>query len=183
MNQQDRQLTISGERRRKAAAAPGDAERDEDAEPASRQQRRERRFGKFKRQVKLPETADCDAVSARCAAPCPGGTWAHGCFFFLGYCVSSVPCYACPSACKPGGKHSWSLSRTSAPQVRGCFCSALARAHLSPACACAPHTCAHSVLTCCVLGGPGRVDKGVLTLTVSKKAEAAQPLYKDIFVD
>jgi len=39
------------------------------------------------------------------------------------------------------------------------------------------------VLTCCALGRPGRVDKGVLTLTVSKKAEAAQPLYKDIFVD
>ena len=30
---------------------------------------------------------------------------------------------------------------------------------------------------------PCRVDKGVLTLTVSKKAEAARPMYKDIFVD
>ena len=65
MNQEDRQLTISGERRRKAAAS-GDAERDEDAEPASRQRTWERRFGKFKRAFKLPETADLDAVSARC---------------------------------------------------------------------------------------------------------------------
>lgn len=28
-----------------------------------------------------------------------------------------------------------------------------------------------------------RVDKGVLTLKVSKKAEAARPMFKDIFVD
>lgn len=91
MNQQDRQLTISGEWRRKAAGN-GNAERDEDAEPTSRQKTRERRFGKFKRQFKLPEDADLDAVSAR-------------------------------------------------------------------------------------------VDKGVLTLTVSKRAEAARPFIKDIFVD
>ena len=65
VNQEDRQLTISGERRRKAAAN-GNAERDEDAEPASRQRTWERRFGKFKRAFKLPETADLDAVSARC---------------------------------------------------------------------------------------------------------------------
>ncbi|KAK9834852.1 hypothetical protein WJX81_003824 [Elliptochloris bilobata] len=92
VNQQDRQLTISGERRRKPANGNADAERDEDAEPAARQQRSERRFGKFRRQLKLPETADPDAVSAR-------------------------------------------------------------------------------------------VDKGVLMLTVSKRAEAARPVYKDIFVD
>lgn len=65
VNQQDRQLTISGERRRKAAGN-GNAERDEDAEPTSRQKTRESRFGKFKRQFKLPEDADLDAVSARC---------------------------------------------------------------------------------------------------------------------
>ena len=66
MNQQERQLTIAGERRRKPASGEG-APSDEDAEAAARQQRRERRFGKFKRTLRLPETADSDAVSARCA--------------------------------------------------------------------------------------------------------------------
>ncbi len=121
MNQQDRQLTISGERRRKAAAAPGDAERDEDAEPASRQQRRERRFGKFKRQVKLPETADCDAVSARCAAPCPADTWVS--FLLLPLVACAVLC--APSARKPGERHSRGFTRKQRPlQVQGTFISA-----------------------------------------------------------
>ena len=35
----------------------------------------------------------------------------------------------------------------------------------------------HPFVECC------RVDKGVLTLRVSKRAEAARPMYKDIFVD
>ena len=66
VNQQERQLTIAGERRRKPANGEG-AQSDEDTEAAVRQQRRERRFGKFKRTLRLPETADSDAVSARCA--------------------------------------------------------------------------------------------------------------------
>ena len=69
VNQQERQLTIAGERQRKPANGEG-AQSDEDAEAAAaRQQRRERRFGKFKRTLRLPEAADADAVSARCAPP------------------------------------------------------------------------------------------------------------------
>ncbi len=63
VNQEERQLTLSGERRRAKASA------EKDSEDASTQNRRrsERRFGKFERKFKLPEDADTDAVSARCA--------------------------------------------------------------------------------------------------------------------
>lgn len=64
VNQDDRQLTVSGERRR-----PGSAEATADAASTSssdkRRSRRERRFGKFERKFNLPEDADLDAVSAR----------------------------------------------------------------------------------------------------------------------
>lgn len=93
VNQQDRQLTISGERRQKAAAN-GDAARDEDAEPATRQRSRERRFGKFKRQFKLAETADLDAVSARYAmlAVQISSRAVCGCSFHFG-CHSKLQLY------------------------------------------------------------------------------------------
>lgn len=55
VNQEERQLTISGERRR-AEAADGKNRR-----------RSERRFGKFERKFKLPKDADLDAVTARYA--------------------------------------------------------------------------------------------------------------------
>ena len=81
MNQQERQLTIAGERQRKPANGEG-AQSDEDAEAAARQQRRERRLGKFKRTLRLPETADADVVSARCAPACalllPGPAGLYG---------------------------------------------------------------------------------------------------------
>lgn len=55
MNQEERQLTISGERRR--AEAP---------EGSTKSRRRsERRFGKFERKFKLPKDADLEAISAR----------------------------------------------------------------------------------------------------------------------
>ena len=62
VNQEERQLTLSGERRRAKASA-------EDGSEDSKQSRRrsERRFGKFERKFKLPEDGDTDAVTARCA--------------------------------------------------------------------------------------------------------------------
>ncbi len=63
INQEERQLTVSGERRKQSAAA---AEDDASASSAeTRRTRRERRFGKFERKFKLPDDADLDAVSAR----------------------------------------------------------------------------------------------------------------------
>lgn len=61
VNQEERQLTLSGERRRAKASA-------EDGSEDSKQNRRrsERRFGKFERKFKLAEDADTDAVTARC---------------------------------------------------------------------------------------------------------------------
>lgn len=63
VNQEERQLTLSGERRRAKASA------EEGNEDSSKQnpRRSERRFGKFERKFKLPEDADTDAVTARCA--------------------------------------------------------------------------------------------------------------------
>lgn len=60
VNQEQCQLTLSGERRRSKGATS-------DNDESSKQQRRrsERRFGKFERKFKLPEDADLDAVSAR----------------------------------------------------------------------------------------------------------------------
>ncbi|EIE21305.1 HSP20-like chaperone [Coccomyxa subellipsoidea C-169] len=55
VNQEERQLTISGERRRAEAA-------DGAAKP---RRRSERRFGKFERKFKLPKDADVEAVTAR----------------------------------------------------------------------------------------------------------------------
>lgn len=60
VNQEDRQLTISGERRRVEAA-------DTDAK---RRRRSERRFGKFERKFRLPKDADLEAVTARCVSLC-----------------------------------------------------------------------------------------------------------------
>ncbi|CAL5228083.1 g11151 [Coccomyxa viridis] len=61
VNQEERQLTLSGERRRAKASA------EEGNEDSSKQnpRRSERRFGKFERKFKLPEDADTDAVTAR----------------------------------------------------------------------------------------------------------------------
>ncbi|KAK9908044.1 hypothetical protein WJX75_002029 [Coccomyxa subellipsoidea] len=53
VNQEERQLTISGERRRSEAA------------DGKNRRRSERRFGKFERKFKLPKDADLDAVTAR----------------------------------------------------------------------------------------------------------------------
>ena len=60
VNNEERQLTLSGERRRRKAAM-------DETEDAAKQNRRrsERRFGKFERRFKLPEDADLEAVSAR----------------------------------------------------------------------------------------------------------------------
>ena len=60
VNQEERQLTLSGERRRPKASTE---EGSEDA--PSNKRRSERRFGKFERKFKLPEDADLDAVTAR----------------------------------------------------------------------------------------------------------------------
>ncbi|BDA44534.1 probable 17.9 kDa class II heat shock protein at C-terminar half [Coccomyxa sp. Obi] len=55
VNQEERQLTISGERRRTEAP-----------EGTTKSRRRsERRFGKFERKFKLPKDADLEAISAR----------------------------------------------------------------------------------------------------------------------
>ena len=68
VNQEDRQLSISGERRRpapKADSAEGNAPL---SEPVSRRRRTERRFGRFERKfgkAQLPDDADLDAVSAK----------------------------------------------------------------------------------------------------------------------
>ena len=60
VNNEERQLTLSGERRRRKAAS------DETEDTAMQNRRRsERRFGKFERKFKLPEDADLEAVSAR----------------------------------------------------------------------------------------------------------------------
>ena len=60
VNNEERQLTLSGERRRRKAAS-------DESEDTSKQNRRrsERRFGKFERKFKLSEDADLEAVSAR----------------------------------------------------------------------------------------------------------------------
>ena len=74
VNQEDRQLTISGERRRPAAAKSSDPAAEGSAtsssEPVGRRRRTERRFGRFERKfgkAQLPDDADLDAVSAKCA--------------------------------------------------------------------------------------------------------------------
>ncbi len=61
VNQEERRLTLSGERRRNKTAS------SEEGSETSKQSRRrsERRFGKFERKFKLSEDADLDAVSAR----------------------------------------------------------------------------------------------------------------------
>ena len=69
VNQEDRQLTISGERRR-PAAKNGDtaAEGAASSEPVGRRRRTERRFGRFERKfgkAQMPDDADLDAVSAK----------------------------------------------------------------------------------------------------------------------
>jgi len=61
VNQEERRLTLSGERRRNKSAS------SEEGDETSKHTRRrsERRFGKFERKFKLSEDADLDAVSAR----------------------------------------------------------------------------------------------------------------------
>jgi len=61
VNQEERQLTLSGERRR---SKPASSEEGSETSQLNRQ-RSERRFGKFERKFRLPEDADLDAVSAR----------------------------------------------------------------------------------------------------------------------
>jgi hypothetical protein len=74
VNQEDRQLIISGERRRPAPKAGNGETADSSAKEGSMRRRSERRFGKFERKFgKLPDDADLDAVSAKCAhmhCPC-----------------------------------------------------------------------------------------------------------------
>lgn len=65
VNQEDRQLTLSGERRRVNGAGNAAEEEGGKSTSASSRRRSERRFGKFERKFKLPEDADLDAVSAR----------------------------------------------------------------------------------------------------------------------
>ena len=65
VNQEDRQLTLSGERRRAPGASNAAEEEGSKSTSASSRRRSERRFGKFERKFKLPEDADLDAVSAR----------------------------------------------------------------------------------------------------------------------
>ena len=65
VNQEERQLTLSGERRRGKASSAEEG----DADSQQNRRRSERRFGKFERKFKLPEDADLDAVSARSANP------------------------------------------------------------------------------------------------------------------
>ena len=65
VNQEERQLTLSGERRRANSAGNAIKEEGSKSTNASSRRRSERRFGKFERKFKLPEDADLDAVSAR----------------------------------------------------------------------------------------------------------------------
>jgi hypothetical protein len=65
VNQEERQLTLSGERRRANGAGNATEEEGSKSTSASSRRRSERRFGKFERKFKLPEDADLDAVSAR----------------------------------------------------------------------------------------------------------------------
>ena len=71
VNQEERQLIISGERRRPnlAGASSGknaDAGASEQERSSTQRRKSERRFGKFERKLgKLPEDADLDAVTAR----------------------------------------------------------------------------------------------------------------------
>ena len=60
VNQEERQLTLSGERRKPKASIEDGSE-----DSRSNRRRSERRFGKFERKFKLPEDADLDAVTAR----------------------------------------------------------------------------------------------------------------------
>ena len=67
VNQEDRQLIISGERKRPAPKAGNGDASDSAAKEGTTRRRSERRFGKFERKFgKLPDDADLDAVSARC---------------------------------------------------------------------------------------------------------------------
>ena len=63
VNQQERKLTISGERGEPQVAGPGSEAND------SRKQL-ERSFGKFSRSLTLPKDADLEGISARCACVC-----------------------------------------------------------------------------------------------------------------
>ena len=58
VNQQDRVLTVSGERAKPEAASSPSSDEGK--------ARWERRFGTFKREVTLPESADLQAISAKC---------------------------------------------------------------------------------------------------------------------
>ena len=161
MNQEERQLIISGERRRPtlAGASPGSPDNASTSEerPSGGMHRRksERRFGKFERKLgKLPEDADLDAVTARCVhaaimlcpalyrrrVPPPREARMH-------------PSMTNSAACTARQHPVWAALRIGTLYQQMCACPAT-----------------------------NRVEKGVLTVWI-RKAEGARPNIKDVFID
>ena len=79
VNQEERQLTISGERRRSEAA------------DGKNRRRSERRFGKFERKFKLPKDADLDAVTARYAVLLMSSCAPKSVYLLFGLALQSEP--------------------------------------------------------------------------------------------
>ena len=161
VNQQERQLTIAGERQRKPANGEG-AQSDEDAEAAAaRQQRRERRFGKFK----------------RTSAPA-GDRRRRRRIRTVRHCLRTPASKPRASSILAGllgsafdGKASSALRSASCScKMRIGRCGNADAYFIQFRSPCSLGSLLKRMRPCC------RVDKGVLTLKVSKKAEAARPM-------